>query len=877
MLTQFVAAFDDIVIGRFNRNREEKDRINVRYVYAPKQRVLYDIINENKTLTLPVVSVNVTGVSRDETRVFNKLDGFYYQGEIGNDKVSRHIKPPIPVNINLSVSILTRYQTDMDQIISNFVPFCNPYVVVSWKLPEEFSLSVDQEIRSEVLWNGDVNLSYPTELNGNQKARVTGDTSFVIKGWLFKDTADPQGNIFYIDNNFHLETDILEYDNFESLSGNDYTDRIETISISGNPQITGIFYNNVLLEQNLSLSPFASGNVILNGYSFDHTTNVLFSTNNETVYKNLTTIDVFDRQPPISGEIIPFTKLNDNIILINTPSISAGKMSFIPYNVAGYDNSAFNTTYQFISNVQAQVLVNLNSELSAINSIEVINAGKGYLTVPDLSIESPTSQQQQISAETLINNGEIAGFNITNPGLYYRELPSITVTTPSLSNRIPGQFSSSALNLSSEVVSGSFAYNLVKNQGFSEHVNTNFVYNLTSTDGTFEGIFKINRLPEPGSFGKLFEVGGSKDQYGLYRRVYAVDAFGNLVYGTYDNGGITTPTTHTVSAFKQGEYNQILIGVDNGIEYSYVDGVLKKYVSSSNFVTRPDSTKDTFFLSPSGFIIGSKENENISGITYEPVNGTVEHLIVQTGSMGDLLGKDYRWDGYTQNRRHSFSRFYLENNPGNRGGGVLLKEQNYPVERMLLENPLSGMISPTSVSNDGAINANGVPDSLNISHQSFNNKGRANPVMFSLNYLNGLQETSKAPYVYYKSFESYSPILTDKLLRPIMVEGNNTTLSGFKMSLSSISLIEYKTNSSLFRDLPSRGFGYFNQQPKIFTSGPDTLPSEGIGSISTTLLSTGSNSFTLNLSGFGYNFTPKVTIGQPDSGNTFIIVGSGFN
>jgi hypothetical protein len=149
--------------------------------------------------------------------------------------------------------------------------------------------------------------------------------------------------------------------------------------------------------------------------------------------------------------------------------------------------------------------------------------------------------------------------------------------------------------------------------------------------------------------------------------------------------------------------------------------------------------------------------------------------------------------------------------------------------------------------------------------------------MFSLNYIIGIQETSKAPYVYYKSFESYEPELSNKLLRPIMVEGNNHILSGFKMSLSSISLIEYKTNSSIFRDLPSRGFGYFNQPPKIFASSPDTLPSEGIGSISTTLLSTGSNSFTLNLSGFGYNFTPKVTIGQPDSGNTFIIVGSGFN
>ena len=223
MLTQFVAAFDDIVIGRFNKNREEKDKINVRYVYAPKQRVLYDLVNENKTLTLPVVSVNVKSINRDENRVFNKLDGFYYQGNVGEDKVSRHIKSPVPVNIGLSVAILTRYQTDMDQILSNFVPFCNPYVIISWKVPEKFSLSVDQEIRSEVLWNGDVSLNYPVETNGRQKARVTADTTFTIKGWLFKDTDNPSGNIFYIDSNFNTETQLQYYDNYESLSGNSYS------------------------------------------------------------------------------------------------------------------------------------------------------------------------------------------------------------------------------------------------------------------------------------------------------------------------------------------------------------------------------------------------------------------------------------------------------------------------------------------------------------------------------------------------------------------------------------------------------------------------------------------------------------------------------
>ena len=347
MLTQFVAAFDDIVIGRFNKNREEKDRINVRYVYAPKQRVLYDLVNENKTLTLPVVSVNVTAINRDENRVFNKLDGFYYQGTIGEEKVSRHIKAPVPINISLSVSVLTRYQTDMDQILSNFVPFCNPYVIISWKVPEKFSLSVDQEIRSEVLWNGDVNLNYPVEVTGNQKARVTADTSFTVKGWLFKDTDNPSGNIFFIDSNFNTETQLEYYDNFESLSGNSYSppvstgleSRTDSFEVSGSPFITDIFYNGVLLQEDLTIAPNTSGNVILNGYGFTNTQTVLFSTNNTSAYSNLTSISDFSRQGEVSGQSIPFTILNDNTILLNSPPISEGKITFIPLNKAGYDFS----------------------------------------------------------------------------------------------------------------------------------------------------------------------------------------------------------------------------------------------------------------------------------------------------------------------------------------------------------------------------------------------------------------------------------------------------------------------------------------------------------------------------------------------------------
>ena len=205
MITQFVAAFNDVIISRYNKDREVKDKIQVKYLYSPKQRVLHDLINKAQHITLPAVAISIGSIERDESRVFNKIVGFY--GATGaEDKnvqsVSKFLPSPVPINISVNMSILTKFQTDMDQIISNFIPYSNPYIVISWKVPEAF-ISEVQEIRSEVLWSGSVDMTYPTELEPSQVARVAADTSFTIKGWLFPDKKQGDGqNIFYVDTSF---------------------------------------------------------------------------------------------------------------------------------------------------------------------------------------------------------------------------------------------------------------------------------------------------------------------------------------------------------------------------------------------------------------------------------------------------------------------------------------------------------------------------------------------------------------------------------------------------------------------------------------------------------------------------------------------------
>lgn len=249
LLIQFLAAFNNVVIKRFDENRDVKQTLQVRYVYAPKQRVIYDLVNFSQNITLPVVSIDIGGFSRDESRVFNKNLGFYKPDTTKENEptsLTRFYRTPVPVNITINMNIMTKYQTDLDQILSNFIPFCNPYIILSWKVPPEFDIPYVEEIRSEVLWNGQVSVEYPKDIDGSRKYFVIGSTSFTIKGWLFSD-AMPVNNIFYINaalatvrgnlqesRYFQLSSQVVPYENCSEYYNT------EIVSVSAQPQIESV-------------------------------------------------------------------------------------------------------------------------------------------------------------------------------------------------------------------------------------------------------------------------------------------------------------------------------------------------------------------------------------------------------------------------------------------------------------------------------------------------------------------------------------------------------------------------------------------------------------------------------------------------------------
>jgi len=234
LLEQFVGAFNDIVIKRYDNTNtavEPTSGFKVLYVYSPKQRIFNSLNNPAPGgMTVPVVAVSIGGISRDQSRVFNKIDGFKIPYTSQNDgQLVKVILQPVPINIIVNMSIVTRYQLDMDQILTNFIPYCDPYVIISWKLPESGKATdkavFPYEIRSEVLWNGNINLQYPDNLAPTAPYRITADTSFTIKGWLFKNSSETIKKIYtitsdYFDADLKTPTTNSILSSYESLFGN---------------------------------------------------------------------------------------------------------------------------------------------------------------------------------------------------------------------------------------------------------------------------------------------------------------------------------------------------------------------------------------------------------------------------------------------------------------------------------------------------------------------------------------------------------------------------------------------------------------------------------------------------------------------------------
>ena len=343
LITQFMAAFNDIAIKRFDSERmTDGEYIGVGFMYAPKQRVINDILTASRTIPLPAISVSINSIARDPERVFNKLDGHIIGTSTKEDTI-RLIPQPIPINIGINMSIIARYQSDIEQIISNFVPYCDPYIAVSWKLPTTENTTYEREIRTIIEWGGTLNMQYPTELTTNQLARVTCDTTFTIKGWLFKQIDKAFNKIYTIDTSIIpaiLSDSCYIYNNDNDTgTDNDISDQPQVFTFTGRPvlkNIDSVFYYINRTTSSTKYTLYGRGFINITDLYLQSDEDILLDKKLQTPFVGTS---IYDEYPDFSGvRVNTFKTLSEHSIEFTIPDVitGAGRFDIIAKNDAGY-------------------------------------------------------------------------------------------------------------------------------------------------------------------------------------------------------------------------------------------------------------------------------------------------------------------------------------------------------------------------------------------------------------------------------------------------------------------------------------------------------------------------------------------------------------
>lgn len=364
LVEQFIGAFNDIVIRRYDKDKNlipSLSSIKVNYVYGPKGRV-FNTLNKPAPggLTLPAVSVSISKISRNNSRVMNKNSGHDIPYNDTDNPLSyvKKIPQPIPIDIGINMSIWTKYQLDMEQILANFMPYCDPYVIISWKMPQ-LHKDYGVELRSEVLWSGDINLTYPIDIQSNQSFRIIADTSFTIKGWMFK-KMEENVNKIYIINSDYTETNFNDnlLQSVDDIS-------TEYFTISARPDLgkAGLYpYQFIVTDQTF----LSSLDVSLYGKSFLNIRNLYLSASDESMFDGITFFNPFSSYPShisndypgFRGIVVPsFTVDSEKVIEFNFPQVpkTSGFLDVIVENEAGYGKLTIDSRTPFISSYDGAI------------------------------------------------------------------------------------------------------------------------------------------------------------------------------------------------------------------------------------------------------------------------------------------------------------------------------------------------------------------------------------------------------------------------------------------------------------------------------------------------------------------------------------------
>ena len=185
----FGTLFNQIEIRHSDNNDNVQSKMKVPLAYGPMQKFLAKIeqqpnLKGRPAITLPRMSFEMTTLSYDPSRKASIAQTFKTcgTGELGNIK---KVFMPVPYNIGFQLSIATKLNDDMLQILEQILPYFQPGLNITLNLVDSIGERRDVPI---ILENINMTDDYEGSFD-NRRAMIT-TLQFTVKNYLFGAIAD---------------------------------------------------------------------------------------------------------------------------------------------------------------------------------------------------------------------------------------------------------------------------------------------------------------------------------------------------------------------------------------------------------------------------------------------------------------------------------------------------------------------------------------------------------------------------------------------------------------------------------------------------------------------------------------------------------------
>lgn len=181
------------------------------------------------------------GISSDPVRNADLHVDVFYQPDISFTKLdpsSKLYRPynlnkrrGLPITIDYSLTLVTKYREDLDQMCTNWMVHWRPDVYVRWWHPRNKTYPLE----SEVLWKQNISIENNNDYDPTKRFQWQATTQFTFKTWVFPGLNDEEA--FSNDPN----EDLIEYFNYYPLASYDEDGNLNPPEDGGNTRISCIW------------------------------------------------------------------------------------------------------------------------------------------------------------------------------------------------------------------------------------------------------------------------------------------------------------------------------------------------------------------------------------------------------------------------------------------------------------------------------------------------------------------------------------------------------------------------------------------------------------------------------------------------------------